>query len=145
MAKYGCCLTFNSRAGVVTQKWGTCEFNVTNTCPSLLPQCADTVPITQCQESESRNFFDRFSRKGLCETRISYTQDLINKATNNTCFETRIRYSLNAYLHCENNGTEYCYSNPSKFFSDTPIASGLISSIRQSCNLSSNCTSECRE
>ena len=46
VAKYGCCLTFSSRAGVVTQKWGTCEFNVTNTCPSLLPQSADTVPIT---------------------------------------------------------------------------------------------------
>ena len=141
-AKFGCCLHLNIdeiiaslekyHLPIINSKLVTliklCEFSAAESCQLAMPKPPDYVPMTQCPDND-------VALKGICEVYVGYTQDLVNKAVDSTCLDSRVRYAILPYLLCEHNDDGYC---------DLMTYGTLFYDIGQYCSMSSNCTSLCR-
>ena len=141
--RYGCCLNMQLTENVqledypeLLRLWELCTFDVSYSCPLAIPELPETIPIVQCL---GQSMINEFTSEGICKTNLGYTQDLVNQAVVNTCFESRLRFGLIPYLICELNGMEYCSQLRRH---DT---TGLDGNIPRYCSTSANCTSECRD
>ena len=143
LERFGCCLNMQlteypqfENFPELLRLQELCAFDVSYSCSLAIPEIPETVPVVQCTD---QSIFNSFISDGLCKTNLGYTQDLVNKAIDNTCLELRMRYGLIPYLFCENDGEQYCSEMRRR---DT---SGLDGSIRRHCSTLTNCTSECRD